>query len=315
MLTSSQEQNLSATYIEQQLQNAGFSLHVQVKQKVDSTNELLKRYAGQGESRDMAVIAQEQSAGKGRRGRSFFSPEGTGIYMSLLLHPKVTADQAAMLTTLAAVAVSRAVEEVSEQEVQIKWVNDVWMRGRKISGILTECAPSFTAGRPEYVVVGLGINVFEPEGGFPEEIREAAGAVFLQGEKEKQRENLRSRLAALVLVQFMEYYRTFPERDYLEEYRRRCFVIGRQVRILTSEHTERRQQKALEGAGQEQQENRDRSRALVLGIDEACHLHVQYEDGTTEYLFGGEISVRMEGDGQISADKQQTADGKEAVKA
>lgn len=270
---------LSAAYIEQELMTVGVKLKIKTVKRVDSTNNVLKQYVAEGEKGDMVLLAEEQSAGRGRRGRSFYSPEGTGLYMSLLLHPDATPEEGTMLTTLTAVAAAKAVENVADEDVQIKWVNDVWMRGKKISGILTEGSASLEEGKLEYVIVGIGINLYEPEGGFPEEIRDVAGAVFTN---HYQRENLRNRLAAEFIRYFVEYYRTFPARDYLEEYRKRCFVIGRKVRIITPS-----------GTPYKAEEKPDRTNATVLGIDDSCHLKVQYEDGVIEYLSSGEISIRF----------------------
>lgn len=273
---------LSAAYIEQELQAAGVSLEVQVEKKVDSTNNVLKQYVADGKTGNMVLLAEEQSAGRGRRGRSFYSPEGTGLYMSLLLHPDATPEEGTMLTTLAAVAAAKAIEKVADEAVSIKWVNDVWMRGKKISGILTEGSASLEEGKLEYVIVGIGINIYEPLGGFPEEIKDVAGAVFTN---HIQRENLRNRLAAEFIINFMEYFRSFPARDYLEEYRKRCFVIGKRVRIITPGGAP---QGAKDGT------KMGREYALVLGIDDACHLKVQYDDGEVEFLSSGEISIKME---------------------
>lgn len=273
---------LSAAFIGQKLKEKNIPLYVRVEKMVDSTNNELKRFVVDGERRDMVLIAEEQSAGRGRRGHSFYSPEGTGLYMSLLLHPHAEPKEAAMLTTLTAVAAAKAVEEVSGEPAQIKWVNDVWMRGLKISGILTEGSSSLEEGRLEYVIVGIGINMYEPEGGFPEEIKSVAGAVF---ESHVQKENLRNKMAVEFLANFMEYYQKFPERVYLEEYRKRCFVIGKRVRIITPEGAPGRPERA---------DKADREYALALGIDDECHLTVRYDDGTTELLSSGEISVRPE---------------------
>ncbi|MDE6891172.1 MAG: biotin--[acetyl-CoA-carboxylase] ligase [Lachnospiraceae bacterium] len=273
---------LSAAFIEQKLREKNIPLHVRVEKMVDSTNNELKRYVVNGEKRDMVLLAKEQSAGRGRRGHSFYSPEGTGLYMSLLLHPDAGPKEAAMLTTLTAVAAAKAVEKVSGETVQIKWVNDVWMRGLKISGILTEGSASLEEGKLEYVIVGIGINMYEPQGGFPEEIKNVAGAVF---ESHEQKENLRNMLVVEFLENFMAYYQDFPARNYLEEYRKRCFVIGKRVRIITPEGAPGRT-KDTDAA--------DREYALVLGIDDECHLNVRYDDGTTEYLSSGEISVKLQ---------------------
>lgn len=273
---------LSAAFIEQKLKEHGINLAVQVEKIVDSTNNVLKQYVADGEKRNMVLLAEEQSAGRGRRGRSFYSPEGTGLYLSLLLHPDVGPEEGTMLTTLTAVAAAEAVETIVGEPVQIKWVNDVWLRGKKISGILTEGSASLEEGKLEYVVVGIGINIYEPSGGFPEEIKDVAGAVFTH---DIAQENMRNRLSVEFLVNFMKYYQNFPSKDYLEAYRRRSFVVGKRVRIITPGAPPR---KAADEAAA------DREFAQVLGIDDACHLKVQYDDGTIEFLSSGEISIKME---------------------
>lgn len=271
---------LSAAYIEQNLKLAGFSISVKAERMVSSTNTVLKQYVAQGQKQDMVLLAEEQSGGRGRRGRSFYSPEGTGLYMSLLLHPAMTPEEAAMLTTVAAAAVAEAVETVSGMETGIKWVNDVWVRNKKICGILTEGSVSMEDGHLEYAIVGIGINIYEPEEGFPEEIKDVAGAVFTN---DISRENLRNRMASEVLARFLEYYDKLPEKTYLEEYRKRSVVIGKRVRIIQPEGAKIPETKS--GASREH--------ALAVGIDEWCHLQVRYDDGTTESLSNGEISIKL----------------------
>lgn len=200
--------------------------------------------------------------------------------MSLLLHPQMTPEEAAMLTTVAAAAEAKALERISGMDVKIKWVNDVWVRNKKISGILTEGSVSMEDRHLEYAIVGIGINIYEPEGGFPEEIRDVAGAVFIN---DISRENLRNQIASEVLIQFLEYYHKLPQKDYLEEYRKRSVVIGKQVRIIQPEG--RRLPETENGASREH--------ALAVGIDDQCHLLVRYDDGTTESLSNGEISIKL----------------------
>lgn len=259
---------LSAQGIRKYLRPELTDADISIVPKTASTNDLVREKANAGAPEWSTVLALEQNAGRGRMGRGFFSPAGTGIYMSLLLRPsRWTAEQAVKITTMAAVAVSKAVEAVSGEAAQIKWVNDVFVRGKKICGILTEGAFGLESSMLEYAVLGIGINVYEPEGGFPEEIKDIAGAVL-----EQHKNGVRNRITAELMNSFFSYY-TSPDRSaYVEEYRRRCFVIGQQVKLLSAGGT------------------RD---AEVLGVDDECRLLVRYEDGSEGVYSSGEISVRL----------------------
>lgn len=277
---------LSKAFIEDKVREAGFEIEIITKKAVDSTNTQLKMMGSNGHESDCVMIAEEQTAGKGRRGRSFYSPSNTGIYISFLLHPNVPVYEASMLTTLAATAEALAIENVLKDfsdnndypPVQIKWVNDIFMRGKKISGILTEASTSIEDGSLEYAVPGIGINLYEPDGGFPEEIKNVAGSVFTDF---KQRENLRNMVAAELIINFLRLYKCAEgkiSRDYINEYKKRSIVISKEVTILTPEH------EPISG---------EHSSATVIDINDDCHLLLEYKDGTTEYLSSGEISVKF----------------------
>lgn len=227
---------LSEQELKEKLKQAGIFLKTELQKETESTNTLLRKYAQEGEREDMLLLAEHQTGGRGRKGRNFYSPKGTGLYMSLLLHPKVPAGETAMLTPLAAAAVAGALEEISGKQTQIKWVNDILVDGKKAVGILTETAGTLTEGCFDYVIVGIGINVYEPKGGFPEEIRDVAGAVFSKSDRLelpcRTYDFVRCRIAVEVLRRFMEFYRVFPKREYLEEYRRRSALIGKDVKVI-----------------------------------------------------------------------------------
>ena len=270
-------------------------LELDVFDTVDSTNTVCLKRASSGDRSTYAAVAGGQTRGRGRRGRSFFSPDGTGLYMSILLRPSgLSADQAVRFTTVAAVAVSEAIEAVSGRSASIKWVNDIYVGGRKACGILTEASFNPEDGTLDYAVVGIGINVYEPQGGFPEEIRDRAGALAGPVNTPDQEDSGttgnkvlenggRNRLAAEILSRFFSYLddrlvpaassETDPVPRYAYEYRRRCFVIGMDVDVLK--------------AGSEPRG------AHVLGVDDECRLEVRYPDGTEEALSSGEISIRL----------------------
>ena len=173
-------------------------VYLQVQTEVTSTNTLLKAQAEQGAPEGTVLIAESQTAGKGRLGRHFTSPPGTGIYFSLLLRPHCTAEKSLFITTTAAVAVCEAIEQVTGLNPQIKWVNDVYLNEKKVCGILTEASVDFENGGLNWAVLGIGINIAVPEEGFPEEIRSIAGAIF-DGPRPVE---MRSRISAAVISRF-----------------------------------------------------------------------------------------------------------------
>ena len=259
---------LSSQGIRKYLNPEAESLDITVLSTIDSTNAMVREKANFGLAEGYTVISNEQTAGRGRYGRNFFSPNGTGLYMSLLLRPRNDASsQAVRITTMAAVAMCEAIEEVSDEKAQIKWVNDIYIRGKKVCGILTEASFGMESGMLEYAVLGVGLNVYEPLEGFPKELEQKAGAVF-----ESTQDDVKNRIAAAFLNRFMEYYRAQDQSPYIEKYRSRSLAIGKEVLVIFA--------------------NRER-KAFVYGVDDDCHLLVRYEDGETESLAYGEISIRV----------------------
>ncbi|NQX47848.1 biotin--[acetyl-CoA-carboxylase] ligase [Paenibacillus tritici] len=260
---------LSAGAIAKYLDAQGQKLRVEVFKTIPSTNEAVKILATGGEAEGKVILSEEQTAGRGRKGRKFFSPPGTGIYMSILLRPKLSAAESTLLTTSAAAAVALAIERVSGKDTQIKWVNDVFMEGKKVCGILTEASMSLENGSLDYAVLGIGINVAFPADGFPDELTGVATSVYPDSSAQG---DLRNRLVAEVLNRFMSYYEHLTDRLFLTEYRQRILSLGGPVLVM-KDHIQRK--------------------ATALDIDNDCRLKVRYEDGDEEYLSSGEVSIRM----------------------
>ena len=259
---------LSAQGIRKYLQEACAAMQLHVLPTVPSTNSFLREKAAEGAAEGYVVVSGTQTAGRGRFGRTFYSPADTGIYLSVLFRPEnLVPGQAVKLTTMAAVAVCEAIEEVAGKTAGIKWVNDIYMDGRKVCGILTEASVSIENGLVEYLVLGIGINVYPPADGFPEELRQVAGAVF----QERQSDG-KNRLVAAVLNRLMQYYKTGSQAGYEKKYRDRSIVIGKPIDVLSPT---------------------ERKKAVALDVDENCCLLVQYEDKTVETLSSGEISIRL----------------------
>lgn len=244
-----------------------------VCQCVDSTNQEVKRRALEGAGEGLVVLSEEQTAGKGRKGRSFFSPVGTGIYMSVLFRPtEEQSKDVVLVTTAASVAVCRAIRKVLGEEPEIKWVNDVYLRGKKICGILTEAVSDFESGRIDTVVVGIGINYRIPEGGYPEKLNDIIGAVCTQDQVIP-----RNTLVAAVLNELYALYEGLSQRTYMEDYRKWSNVIGKEVRYSTG--VDNSDQAAWEYG-------------TALDIDEDGGLIVRLQNGEEKVLRTGEVTLR-----------------------
>ena len=233
-----------------------------------STNALVREKANQGRPEGCVIVACEQTDGRGRYGRQFFSPIDSGVYLSLLLRPTAySPQQATCLTAAAAAAMCQAIEAVTGQQPGIKWVNDIFLHGKKVCGILTEAAVGLETGALDYMVLGAGVNLYPPVKGFPEEIQPIAGSVL-----ERSCPEAKNRLVGEFLNRFWDFY-THPEcRTYLEDYRSRSLAIGQNVTVLSA--------------------GRPVS-AYAYGIDDDFRLLVRYENGDTEALSYGEIRIQL----------------------
>lgn len=245
-------------------------LDIRKYKEVDSTSTRVREFAEAGAAEKLIVLADRQTAGRGRKGRSFFSPDGKGLYFSILLRPKLSFQDMLLVTGMSAVAVAKAVERISPngELVDIKWVNDLFLHGKKICGILTETGQKFVNGVPEYVIVGIGINVNGT--GFLPELEETATSI----EKEWGFLPDKEELFLYVLEEFFTLYEKLPDAAFMEDYRRRSIVIGRNVRVFSGDTF---------------------YEAKALGIDDRAGLRIESENGE-EVLCSGEITIRVSED-------------------
>ncbi len=170
-------------------------VEIQVFQEISSTSQVMKQKALESRlPHGSFVAANSQIEGRGRKGRSFYSPKGSGLYLSVLLYPGKTVQESLEMTAAAAVAVCKAVRESCGVSLDIKWVNDLYLQGKKVCGILTEAVTDFETGDIEFAVVGIGLNLYEPEEGFPAELRQKAGTILQKGQQVD-----RNRLAACIV--------------------------------------------------------------------------------------------------------------------
>ncbi|NLZ46081.1 MAG: biotin--[acetyl-CoA-carboxylase] ligase [Clostridiales bacterium] len=242
---------------------------IETRKSVTSTNTILKEMAVQGADEYTVLVAEEQTLGRGRFGRRFESPKGTGIYLSILLKPKMKAEDALFITTSAAVAVANAVEALNKKpnSVKIKWVNDLFLDNRKICGILTEAAIDFESGGLEYAILGIGINI-SPSEEVNEKLSGIAGSIF-----KTDIPNSRNQLTAQILKQISKQLDNFGSKECLDEYRLRSFLDNKMVTVIGGE---------------------TRYLARVVGIDDKARLVVQLESGDKKTISSGEVSLSLE---------------------
>ena len=241
-------------------------LNIEIFNELDSTNNYLKMIGSKSEKENKLVIALSQTGGRGRMGRSFYSPNGTGLYFSLLLYPQISAEKSLFLTVMAAVSVAETVMEYNKNDVKIKWVNDIYIDGKKVCGILTEGAIN-SKKMLDYAVVGIGINVIAPESGFPDDIKDIATAIF----PGKAEDNIKEKIVADVVNRFFDMYNGV-DTDYVKRYKKNSYLTGKNINIISGE--------ALRPA-------------TVIDITDDCHLLVKNENGEIEEISSGDVSVRL----------------------
>ena len=196
--------------------------------EIDSTNTKAKELAEQGYPSGTLVVADRQIAGRGRRGRSWDSPAGIGIFMTLLLKPDINPNNASMLTLVTALATAQAISDVTGAEAKIKWPNDIVINGKKVCGILTEMSAQFDY--INHIVIGIGINVHNES--FPEEIRETASSLLLESGKRIHRANLIARFLARFEAGYAIFLQTEDLEGLMKDYNALLVNIQKQVRIL-----------------------------------------------------------------------------------
>lgn len=238
---------------------------IEIYEEIDSTNNRAKALAEEGADEPTVILANRQTAGRGRLSRQFLSPPLQGLYMSLLCYPSLPGEKAVFLTTYTAVAVCRAIETVSGISPQIKWVNDIFVQGKKLCGILVETSLKADGTLP-YAVIGIGINVAAQK--FPPPLDRIVGSI---GDFSPVPVS-RNRLAAEILKEIGDLAGHPPTDEHLKEYRRRSLVIGRTVQVT------RGCESFLAG---------------VLDIDEDGALVIETE-GKVQRLCAGEVSIRPE---------------------
>ncbi len=202
-------------------------LAVEITDTSESTMIEAKKAVADGRSAPRLFITEAQTGGHGRFGRPFFSPKGQGIYMTLLLNPNHPFDDLPQYTLLAAVAVCDAIADLTGKECEIKWVNDIYLEGKKLVGILSEATSDIESGIISHISIGMGINFSTPQTDFPQELQAKATSLFADG---KQPPITRNQLIQAIWRRFFTLLAGLPQDTaYLEDYRSRSFVLGQTV--------------------------------------------------------------------------------------
>lgn len=240
-------------------------IEVEVFDTINSTNLYAKNLIKNGKNDEFLVVAREQSGGRGRFDRKFYSPKDCGIYFSIVLHPS-DMQELALLTPLCGVATVNAIKKTLDKDTKIKWVNDIYFEGKKCTGILCEAVS--VEGKIQSVVLGIGVNLCEKDGGADEEIKDIVSFV---GDGS---EDLANRLIASIVNEICALHKSFDKAQIVADYKKHSFLIGKEVEVSVVA--------------------RENCKATVIDIDENCNLVVRYENGEIETLSSGEARVAME---------------------
>lgn len=263
---SADSNRISADLIAPLLTTKEIGRNMQVFSEIDSTNTAAKKLASERVPDGTVIIADKQTEGRGRMGRSFESPSGTGIYMSLVLYPKFGLECAPLITSAAACAVAEAIDEVCGCDVSIKWVNDLYLNGRKICGILTEASLGLEMKNLDHAVIGIGVNVRSVRNVFGEELGNIATSI----EDETGVKADRNVLCGAMLNKLERYLGMVESREFLNEYRRRELLTGNTITANVGGNT-------LTG--------------MAMDIDDNANLIIKLPDGKLKKLGSGEASL------------------------
>lgn len=234
-----------------------------------SSSDVAKELAKKGDAHGTTVVVKSQTNGRGRMGRSFISKDENGLYFSFILRPTISASEALNITVICAVSLAQAIEETSGIDTKIKWVNDIYINEKKCAGILTESQLKLGCGTLDFSVVGVGVNVCTPNGGFDKEISDIATAIFENGAPCGYKTELLCKFFDI----FFDYYSKIESKEYMLEYKNRSCLLGKDVDVYVGDKI---------------------TRGTAIDIDNEARLIVQCDDGIKAFS-SGEARVRNSG--------------------
>ena len=264
---------LSEQQINQELiqQHHPIDWNIQTMESTTSTNDLAKIYANHNSTTPAIFISEEQTAGRGRLGRTFVSPSKTGLYISLCLFPTIALEDLSLITCATAVACIETLEQLTGKSLNIKWVNDLFYQDKKVGGILTEVISDFESQQVQSLIVGMGINLIDSPQSFPEELHSIVGSIFSSKKEYDNSSFNRNHFIAQFLEKWTFYYQNLSKRDFIESYKEHSNIISKFVNVFEGNQT---------------------YSAYAKDIDENGHLIIEKEDNTLHSLSYGEVSIR-----------------------
>ena len=240
---------------------------IQVHKSLESTNKTAKEMAVAGAEHGTIIISDCQTTGRGRYSRNFFSPSGGGLYMSIVLRPEAMHfKNPTSVTAFAAVSVCEAIEIISTKVPRIKWVNDIFIDGKKVCGILTEAVTDFESGSLDWVVLGIGINVHTRTEDFPSDLQSLATSIY----PDEKMSGVRNRLSAEIINRILGFETLPSETEIFEKYKKRLMMLGKEITVI---------------------QNQMKYKATAIDVDSVGHLIVKNENGEIITLSSGEIRI------------------------
>ena len=258
---------LSEEGIRLYLANEYRNIPILLEKETTSTNQLAKIAVTNGATHGSVFLAEKQTNGRGRLGRSFLSLDGSGIYMSVILKLNASASDAIYITTAASVAVYRGIKKVTNKDVEIKWVNDLYYEGKKVCGILTEAVTDLETGMIDSVVLGIGINYNVDTNNIPIELQEIAGALY----SGTTHNVTRNQLIAEILNQVFVLCTNMKDKNFIKEYKEHSMILGSDIWVINGNQKES---------------------AKAIDINDNGGLVVEFMDKSKRTLNSGEVSIR-----------------------
>lgn len=248
-------------------QSQPYANKIQIYKSLESTNKTAKEMAVAGAEHGTVIISDCQTIGRGRYSRNFFSPAGGGLYMSIVLRPEgLHFENPTAVTAFAAVSVCEAIESISKKAPGIKWVNDIFIDGKKVCGILTEAVTDFESGSLEWVVLGIGINVYIRTEDFPGDLQSLATSIY----PDERTPGVRNKLSAEIINRILGFETSPSETEIFEKYKKRLIILGKEITVI---------------------QNQMEYKATAIDVNSVGHLIVKNENGEIITLSSGEIRI------------------------